>query len=119
MRILLCYSSYVAVGSSDRYNNYRTYASLRWIVHPDYTGFSRSGVGYFGNLNDIALVQINGLLNFNNTDTVKPACLPNEHVNIHSYSRCYITGWGQIDPEYRKYIYIAQCLRKGGIFHFS
>ena len=93
-------------GQADRYVSSFTTAR-RWFLHPGYTDIGRPNIGYYGNQNDIALIQLNSLLTF--SDTIKPICLPEANTDLNSYSRCYITGWGQIDPEYSKnsrYIYV-------------
>ena len=101
-----CFSTYVLAGTAARYTtSYKR--ARRWFLHPDYSDIRRPDIGYLGNKNDIALVQLSSPLTF--SDTIKPICLPEANTDFNSYSRCYITGWGQIDPEYsknRRYMYV-------------
>ena len=98
-RVFPCFSTYVMAGDADRYHS--GYNRVRrWFPHPEYADIYRSRIGYYGNRNDIALVQLDNPLTF--SDTIKPICLPEANTDFNSYSRCYITGWGQIDPEYSK-----------------
>ena len=95
------FSTNVLAGTADRFTS-SPHTARRWFISPQYFDFSRQGVGYFGNLGDIALIQLENPLIF--SDTIKPICLPEANTDFNSYSRCYITGWGQIDPEYSKHM---------------
>ena len=97
------YSTYVGVGGADVDFGQRHYSTRQWFVHPGYSSFYRENVKVSGLRHDIALLQLSSPLVFDNNPTVQPACLPNAHVDISSHKRCYVTGWGQYDPEYRTY----------------
>jgi len=55
-------------------------------IHPEY---------YAGNLvNDIAIIKLNGFVDFSRYPHISPICLPQRH---HDFTglRCYATGWGK------------------------
>ncbi len=50
---------------------------------------------YSGNLfNDIALLRIDGFVDFEHYIHISPACLPDRFLE-YAGSRCQVTGWGK------------------------
>ena len=87
------------MGTAYKYSGY--YRSItHFIPHPEYLeGFRRNDL-FFGFLNDIALIRLSSPVVFSNT--IAPICLSQPHHTDTSFRQCYVTGWGQLDPEYRK-----------------
>lgn len=48
-----------------------------------------------GDLNDIALVRLNGSFNF--TPWVQPACFPTANASFGASSDCVVSGWGTFE----------------------
>lgn len=47
--------------------------------------------------NDIALIRLASPVGF--SDTVAPACLPDEGLILPHGAPCYVTGWGRLSSE--------------------
>ncbi|XP_016891320.1 chymotrypsin-like elastase family member 2A [Cynoglossus semilaevis] len=56
------------------------------ITHEDYN--------IFLSRNDIALIKLSSPVTL--SDTISPACLPEEDVTLAHGSPCYVTGWGRL-----------------------
>nr|XP_020659399.1 acrosin-like [Pogona vitticeps] len=57
-------------------------------------------------LNDIALVELSEPVAC--TDYVQPACLPDSRVALSALTDCYISGWGNTNPQNDRYPDILQ-----------
>lgn len=56
------------------------------FIHEDY---------YPGNLfNDISVIRLNGLVDFQRNIHISPVCLPDRFLDFSGY-RCQVTGWGK------------------------
>uniref|UniRef100_A0A8D0B5R9 Peptidase S1 domain-containing protein n=1 Tax=Salvator merianae TaxID=96440 RepID=A0A8D0B5R9_SALMN len=60
------------------------------IIHPDSNGEATSG-------NDIALLKLTFPVHF--TNYIMPICLPNSSVQFFTNVDCWITGWGDTQPD--------------------
>lgn len=59
------------------------------VVHPNYNKVTMD--------NDIALIKINGIINYNTN--VQPAKFPNSIENLYDEGRmAIVSGWGRVDP---------------------
>uniref|UniRef100_H0X0R3 Transmembrane protease serine 2 n=1 Tax=Otolemur garnettii TaxID=30611 RepID=H0X0R3_OTOGA len=56
------------------------------IPHPNYDSKTKN--------NDIALMKLRTPLTFNETDKVRPVCLPNLGLMLQPEQPCWISGWG-------------------------
>ena len=77
-------SYFITVGNHDRQKDERferSYNIKREILHPDYDPFNY----------DIALLEINGTIEFNGH--VLPLCLPQQ--NERGYDSGVVVGWGK------------------------
>ena len=55
-------------------------------IHPDF---------YSGNLyNDIAIIKLDGFLDFQRNPHISPVCLPDSLAEF-SGERCFVSGWGK------------------------
>lgn len=50
--------------------------------------------------NDIALIKLSSPVTF--SDTIMPACLPDQGIILPHGASCYVTGWGRRSSEWIK-----------------
>ena len=65
-------------------------SASQWILHPNYGGVP--GV-YF----DIALVELETPIDFDNEDSIAPICMPNHLFPNTGGQTITAVGWGRID----------------------
>ncbi|XP_071854043.1 uncharacterized protein [Apostichopus japonicus] len=68
---------------------YHHETTFRTFTHPDYN--------YITKEHDIALLRFDKPVNF--TDYARPACLTTLKNETEAYTRCYVTGWGHLEPD--------------------
>uniref|UniRef100_A0A8C6TEC9 Granzyme M n=1 Tax=Neogobius melanostomus TaxID=47308 RepID=A0A8C6TEC9_9GOBI len=62
----------------------------------------------YNSINDIAMLKLDTPVTF--TDTIKPACLPEEGAVLPNGAPCYISGWGRLSTEGPGAIILQQAL---------
>uniref|UniRef100_A0A8C6WM39 pancreatic elastase II n=1 Tax=Neogobius melanostomus TaxID=47308 RepID=A0A8C6WM39_9GOBI len=99
--ILDKYSYRVKLGKHNLENNEEegalTISPAKIIKHYDYNS-----------INDIAMLKLDTPVTF--TDTIKPACLPEEGAVLPNGAPCYISGWGRLSTEGPGAIILQQAL---------
>ncbi|XP_073416792.1 prostasin-like [Dendrobates tinctorius] len=64
------------------------------FIHLQYNGISHNSSS-----GDVALVRLSRLVTF--TRYIRPVCIPSVHMDFPPGANCYVTGWGQTQPDRR------------------